>query len=100
MFRNKAADHFAENSTDKKKKQNKVMLINKQQDTPAETNDESDIDSHLSDSYEDMTDCSSVSDMETDSDESTEVAKEDNSQFSYESKNQIQEDWFVPRALH
>lgn len=46
------------------------MLLNKQQDRPAETDDESDIVSHSSDSYNDMTDCSSVSDIEPDSDDS------------------------------
>jgi len=85
-------------------KKGRVMLLKKQQDTPedrpAETDDESDIGSHSSDSYEDMTDCSSVSDIEPDSDNNTEVQTEDNSQVSHESKSQIQEDWFVPRGLH
>jgi len=37
------------------------MPLNKQQDRPAERDDESDIGSHSSDLYADMTDCSSVS---------------------------------------
>ena len=81
-------------------KRGRVMLLKKQQDRPAETDDESDIGIHSSDSYDDMTDCSSLSDIEPDSDDSTEVPTEDNSQVTHESKSEIQEDWFVPRGLH
>jgi len=76
------------------------MPLKQQQDRAAETDDESNIGSHSSDSYKDTTDCSSVSDIEPDSDDSTEVPTEANDQVSYESKSRIHEDSFVPRGLY